>query len=163
MQQDTQSKTAYEAAYHCLEAERLQIMRELAPLNARLKDVLGTQASLLKRINPDASSQPRISSRPNQKYARVSVRWAILDLLNQFPNGMSTSEIAEALKAGGIQSEAANFANNVSAVLSTAMKAKQEVLPLPDGKWKLSLIGESAIAHIQTTEKFLRASKPLSG
>jgi hypothetical protein len=162
MPQDAQSKTAYEVAYRHLEAERLDIMSELGPLNARLKEVLGTQASLRKRINPDTPSPITNVSRPTQKYARVSVRWAILDLLNQFPNGMTTSEIAEALKAGGIQSEAANFANNVSAVLTTAMKAKQEVLPLPDGKWKLSLIGESAIAHIHSTEKFMRACDPLS-
>ncbi|MGB7549534.1 MAG: hypothetical protein WBM14_17490 [Terracidiphilus sp.] len=162
MPQDAQSKTAYEAAYRHLETERLNIMGELGPLNARLKEVLGMQASLLKRINPDTPSPNINISRPTQKYTRISVRWAILDLLNQFPNGMSTSEIAEALKAGGVQSEAANFANNVSAVLTTTMKTKQEVLPLPDGKWKLSLIGESAISHIQSSEKFMRACGPLS-
>jgi hypothetical protein len=157
MPQDTQTKPAYEAAFRCLEAERLEIMRDLKPLNARLKEVLGTQASLLKRINPDSSSPIQNPSRPNQKYARISVRWAILDLLNQSPDGMSTAEIAEALVAGGVQSEAANFANNVSAVLTTTMKAKQEVVSLLDGKWRLSPNGESAIAHIQTTDKFLRA------
>jgi hypothetical protein len=161
MPQDAQ-KVAYGSAYQHLEAERQEIMRDLAPLNARLKEVLGIQASLLKRINSETSPQSTTPSRPNQKYARISVRWAILDLLNQSPDGMSTAEIAEALKAGGVQTEAANFANNVSAVLTTTMKAKQEILPLPDGRWKLSLIGESAIAHIQTTTKFLRACGPLS-
>lgn len=163
MPQDVESKTAYELAYRHLEAERLEIMKDLVPLNARLKEVLGTQASLLKRINPDATLRSANSSRPNQKYARISVRWAILDLLNQSSSGMSTSEIAEALKAGGVQSEAANFANNVSAVLTTTMKSKQEVVSLPDGKWKLSPNGESAITHIQATDKFLRACGPWSG
>ena len=67
---------------------------------------------------------------------------------------MSASDIAEALKAGGVQSEAANFANNVFAFMTTTMKSKQEVVSLPDGKWKLSPNGESAITHIQATDKF---------
>lgn len=163
MPQVADSKVAYEAAYRHLEEERLEIMRTLAPLNARLKEVLGAQATLQKRINSDAATNHSNSSRPDQRYARISVRWAILDLLNESPDGMSTAEIAEALKAGGVQTEAANFANNVSAVLTTTMKSKQEVVSLPDGKWKLSPNGESAIAHIRTTGKFLRACGPSSG
>lgn len=157
MPQAGETRAAYEAAYRHLEDERLEIMRVLAPLQARLKEVLGTQASLRKRINSDATTSSPNPSRPNQRYARISVRWAILDLLSTSPNGMSTSEIAEALIAGGVQTEAANFANNVSAVLTTTMKPKQEIAPLPDGKWKLSPTGESAIAHIRTTDKFVRA------
>ncbi len=157
---DAQTKAAYESAYRGYEAERLEIIKELAALNARLKEVQATQSSLRRRIDPDTASNPSsISLRPSsEKYARISTRWAILDLLNQSPEGMSTSEIAEALKAGGIQTEAVNFANNVSAVLSTSMKtAKNEVESLPDGRWKLTPKGEAAIAHIHTTPRFLRA------
>lgn len=70
---------------------------------------------------------------------------------------MSTAEIAERLKAGGVQTKAANFANNVSAVLSTTMKEQhKEVQQLPDGTWELTDNGESAIEHIRTTPKFRR-------
>jgi hypothetical protein len=137
-------------------------MREIVPLQIRLKEVQATQANLLKRIDPDNSSQQTTSSR-SQKYARMSVRWAILDLLNESPGGMSTAEITEALKAGGIQTEATNFSNNVSAVLSSTMKtSKSEVESLPDGKWKLTPKGEGAIAHIHSTPRFIRACGSMS-
>jgi len=159
MPQAGDSKAVLEAAFQVFEAERLDIMQQLGPLQARLREVQGTQANLLKRISPDAPSHSTTPHRPlHQKYAKFGVRWAILDLLNNSPEGMSTSEIAEALTAGGIQTEAANFANNVSAVLSTTMKmSRKEVESLSDGKWKLTPIGVSAIHHIQSTEKFERA------
>lgn len=71
---------------------------------------------------------------------------------------MNTSEIAEALKAAGVQTRATNFANNVSAVLSTTMKEKHsEVEQLPDGRWQLTETGVNAIEYIRTTPRFRRA------
>jgi hypothetical protein len=152
-----EAKEAFEATIRFLEAERVDIMRQLGPLQVRLREVQSTQTVLLKRIVPDAPSQLKAPLRPtSQKYARISVRWAILDLLNE-SDGMSTSEITEALTAGGIQTRALNFANNVSAVLSTTMqKGHNEVESLPDGRWKLTANGVSAIAHIRMTDKFRR-------
>src|SRR5580700_6403413 len=99
----SESKAALEAAYRVYEAERLDIIQQLAPLQARLREVQNTQASLQKRIIPDPSSQLATPRRPqNLKYAKLSVRWAILDLLND-SDGMTTAEISEALQAGGIQ------------------------------------------------------------
>lgn len=160
MSQVNESKAALEAAYRVYETERLDIMQQLAPLQARLREVQNTQASLLKRIGPDAPSQSATPRRPqNLKYAKLSVRWAILDLLND-SDGMTTAEISEALQAGGIQTRATNFANNVSSVLTTTMlKDHQEVEQLSDGtgRWKLTSVGSSAIKYLRTTEKFQRA------
>jgi len=95
----------------------------------------------------------------------MSVRWAVLDLLAE-SEPKTTAEIAEALIAAGVQTKAANFVNNVSAVLSTTMKeAHSEVQQLADGKWQLTENGRSAIEHIRTTPKFrgaMRGTRPFT-
>ncbi len=154
-------KAVFEATIRYLEAERLEIMQQLAPLQERLREIQRTQAVLLKRISPRTASTDSATStliRPqSQRYSSISVRWGILDLLNESA-GMTTSEIADALTAGGIRTRAANFANNVSSVLtSTMQRDHNEVQQLPDGRWKLTQVGESAIRYLQSTEKFQRA------
>jgi hypothetical protein len=163
-----QVKTVFEATIRYLEEERIDIMRQLAPLQERLREVQRTQAILLKRISPEAAAKSEATTtttssfaslirHKSQRYAYISVRWAILDLLNG-SEGMSTAEIAEALTAGGIRTRAANFANNVSSVLTSTMQRDHgEVEALPDSKWKLTQVGLSAIRYLQTTEKFQRA------
>lgn len=151
-------KSHYDAVLQDLESERQQVQQQIVPLQARLKELHASIVTLARRISPDAPSYPTAPLRPaNQKYANISVRWAILDLLND-SQAMTTAEIAEALKAAGIQTRAANFANNVSAVLSTTMcKEHAEVQQLPDSKWELTEKGRDAIAHIRTTPRFRRA------
>jgi hypothetical protein len=147
-------KSNYDAVLVDLEGQCTQIHQQLVPLQTRLKELHHAIATL-KSINPDAHPSV-ISARPiNQKYANISVRWAILDLLAD-SEPMSSSEIADALMASGVQTKAVNFANNVSAVLTTSMKGHQEVEQLPDGKWRLTPNGISAIEHIRTMPKFLR-------
>jgi mRNA-degrading endonuclease toxin of MazEF toxin-antitoxin module len=68
---------------------------------------------------------------------------------------MTTAEIAESLLAAGVQTKAANFANNVSAVLSTTMREQPHgEVQLSDGKWQLTEKGKAAIDYIRTTPKF---------
>lgn len=151
-------KASYEAVLHDLEVERQQVQQHVGALQSRLKELHNSISTLSKRIDPDAPPplRPLTPTRPpSQKYAHISVRWAILDLLNDSP-AMATSEIAETLKSAGVQTRAANFANNVSAVLSTTMKEHNEVQQLSDGKWELTENGKQAIAHIRTTPKFRR-------
>jgi hypothetical protein len=150
-------KTHFEFVLQHLETERSQVQQDLASLQARMKELQISITALSRSINPDSPPRPLSPIRPvSQKYANLSVRWAILDLLNG-SKAMNTSEIAEALKADGVQTKAANFANNVSAILSTTMKGHKEVEQLPDGRWQLTETGVSAIEHIRTTSKFRRA------
>ncbi|HZR65390.1 MAG TPA: hypothetical protein VFA85_09600 [Terriglobales bacterium] len=146
-------KTSYELVLRDLETERQQVQDQLGSLQNRLKELHNSISTLSKRINPDAPPSQTFtpSHPPNQKYANMSVRWAILHLLND-SKPRTTAEIAEALLAGGIETKAANFANNVSAVLTTTMKEAphNEVQQLQDGKWELTENGESAIEHIST-------------
>ncbi len=152
-------KASYEAVLRDLQTEQQQIQQQLGPLQARLKELHHTINTLSKRVSPDASLSraPLPFRQPSLKYANMSVRWAILDLLND-SLAMTTPEIAETLKEKGVQTKAANFANNVSAVLSTTMKDKhKEVQQLPDGKWQLNENGKNAITHIRTLPKFRRS------
>src|SRR5208283_5039521 len=124
----------------------------ISDLQARVRDFNTSIATVNKSLDADTSTPSKLplatSRPPNSKYANMSVRWAILDLLND-SEPMTTAEIAEALKAEGVQTRAANFANNVSAVLSTSMKEQHsDVRQLHDGKWELTESGRSAIEHI---------------
>jgi hypothetical protein len=76
-------------------------------------------------------------------------------LLSEAKSPMTTSEIADALTANGVKTRAANFANNVSAMLSTNMKiAGDEEVEAIGGAWKLTEKGSNKIQHIVLTQKF---------
>ena len=155
----TELKSSYEAVLHDLEVERNEAQEQITSLQARLKELHNSISTLTRRLSPDVSVSPSSHSLtpsrlPNRRYASMSVRWAILDLLAE-SEPKTTAEIAEVLIAAGVQTKAANFANNVSAVLSTTMKEQhKEVQQLPDGKWQLTENGRSAIEHIRTTPRF---------
>jgi hypothetical protein len=152
-------KASYEAVMNDLEAERELVQQQIAPLQSRLKELHYSISTLSKRLSPDLPfSRPSSPTRSqSQKYAHMSVRWAILDFLND-SEPTATAEIAEALKDKGVQTKAANFVNNVSAVLSSMMKPPQiEVNQLPDGRWQLNENGRNAIAHIRSLAKFRRS------
>jgi len=121
---------------------------------ARLKEQNNTIASLSRELY--GTSAPVFTRAASQKYSLISVRWAILDLLTT-SGPLSTSDIADVLKREGVTTKAANFLNNISAVLSTTMKiGAQEVEQAPDGKWNLTEKGKSAFSHIRTSPKFRR-------
>jgi hypothetical protein len=153
-------RASYEAVLRDQESERDEIQQQVSAAQARLKELHNSITTLQKRLNPDAlatissSSSVTPSRPPSRKYASMSVRWAILDLLAE-SEPKATAEIAEALIAAGVQTRAANFANNVSAVLSTTMKEQHhEVQQSPEGKWELTEKGRGAIEHIRTTPRF---------
>src|SRR5690348_11996411 len=104
-------KRHYEAVLRDLQNESAQVQSQIAPLQARLKELHYSIRTLAKKLNPDVPIRTILPViRPtttNQKYVRLSVRWAILDLLSD-TRARSSSEIAEELKAAGIQTKAAN-------------------------------------------------------
>lgn len=155
-------RASYELVMADLENERATLHAQIVPLQARMKELHHSIATLSGRLHPEETLPPAYpvspARQPSQKYAHMSVRWAILDtLIDSGP--LATPEIAEALKAAGITTRATNFANNVSAVLSSTMKERhKEVEQLPDGRWELNENGKRAIAYIRTTPKFRHAS-----
>lgn len=156
-------RASYEVVLRDHEQERDELQQEISERQSRLKEVQNYIAYVGRRLaedspskNPPAQTSSRIQT---QRYANMSMRWAILDLLND-DGAMTTAEIAKALEDAGNKerSRAANFANNVSAVLSTTMKEqRKEVEQLPDGRWQLTENGKNSIAYIHTTPKFRRS------
>jgi len=153
-----EQRASLEIARQILESQRQQTQEQISRLNSDIREFNTSIDRITKTLEPDPTSAPPTSTRPtSDKYAFMSVRWAILDLLSS-SKPMNTAEIADALSASGVRTKAANFANNVSAVLSTNMKEQHdEVRQLPGGLWELTENGKRAIEHIRVTSKF-RAS-----
>lgn len=156
----TELKASYEAVLHDLEAEQAETHQQLAQHQNRLKELHHSILTLRKKLDADpplpTSTIPL--RQPDKKYAFLSVRWAILDLLAE-SEAKTTGEIADALLKAGLPTKAANFANNVSAVLSNMMKEgkHKEVRQLTDGRWELTDNGHRAIEYIRTMPKFQAA------
>jgi hypothetical protein len=116
------------------------------------------ETTALAVIHPSPQVQPQdrrsaVSTHPiSHRFGSMSVRWAILLLLDEAKSDMSTSEIVEALEAGDIRakSKAVSFNNNVSAVLSD-MKSPRAEVEVTDGRYKITDKGRSAINHIKFT------------
>jgi hypothetical protein len=93
------------------------------------------------------------------KYAGISVRWSILNLLAEDSDGpLPTAKIAEALVIGGIISSSQNFTSNVSAVVSDMPNKKLE-LESTDSGYQLTDRGRAAWEAIKHTHQYInRAS-----
>jgi hypothetical protein len=145
-------KKNYDEVLKDLHARRSDLTRQLSDLDqliASINKILipefsATQSPTLPFPNPTLKS---ISN--STRYSHMSVRWAILWLLNDAPEPMSTAEITEALKSGGIQTQATNFTNNVSAVLSSMKGTREELdIDMLDGKWRINQKGKDVWGHI---------------
>src|SRR5712692_8760699 len=108
-------KTHYEAVLKDLENERGEVRRELAELHSKLRELDYSIASLSRRIGLTPTptvARPALATTTahglGQKYAKISVRWAILHLLSE-NTPMVTSDIADVLKENGVTTRAANF------------------------------------------------------
>jgi hypothetical protein len=144
----------------------LQKQRELHQF--KIAEIDKAVASLHRLIPDDAKEElpaPNYSNIPvnpavkTGRFSGMGVRWAVLNLLSEVATGpMSTGEIAAALKDGGVHSEAAKFAGNVSAVLSVMCRQKGEVTASGNG-WTISAIGRQAWAHIRAKRE-ADASQP---
>jgi hypothetical protein len=87
------------------------------------------------------------------KYADMSVRWSILNLLAEDALGpMGTAQIANALEIGGITTKGKNFSANVSAVLSDMGKVRGEVTSTPNG-WAITPTGRESWIHAKAARE----------
>jgi len=156
---DDTLKAQYEGVLKDLEGRMACTQKVVADLQRQLKDFKQMAENILKLIREDTGGQ-QIVLLPNpasQRFAHMSVRWAILCLLTESKQPFSVQEIADKLTDGGIQTMASNFANNVSSVLSQ-MKAKPSPeVEVIDGKWVISDTGHSAWTHIRSKQLGPRA------
>jgi hypothetical protein len=148
-------KMVYGPALDDLQMRRKNTYAQVSELQRQLRELDNLIAGISRIISPTnsvAATSPDV-----RKYANISVRWAILDLLSTAAAPMATADIAEALRNEGVVTKATNFTNNISAVVSSTMKGvKGEVAQTSDGKWELTDRGRNSIVHIRTSTEFRR-------
>lgn len=137
----------YRAVLDDLMGQRTQLQYKIGEID--------TAVAALRRLMPheeiavEKDSQQVLPMQMNGRYVGMSTRWAILSLLTEHATGpMTTGEIADALQAGGMKSNARSFAGNVSAVLSGMNHERNEVDAGPSG-WVITGTGKSAWIHIK--------------
>lgn len=150
----------YHAVLEDLEKQRNEYLfkvREVEIAISSLRKLMPEEVRAVAAAVEIARPAPLIRS---QKFANMSVRWAILYFLSEDATGpISTGAIAEALVAGGITSASKNFAGNVSAILSDMNHNKNEVISTDSG-WVISDKGKSAWIHIKATRE--RSQTPIA-
>ena len=136
------------------------LMKQRAQLSYRIGEI-DTAVAALRRLMPTENieppavgqAQPSLPMVATGKYVGMGVRWAILSLLTEDATSpLTTGQIADALQAGGMTSNAKSFSGNVSAVLSGMNHDKQEVVSGSDG-WSISEKGRNAWIHIKATRE----------
>jgi hypothetical protein len=142
-----------------LEEELAEIELTLASLRKLYKVSSIPSHESLRPISPPPlyggmTLPPTRPSAPNAgRFSSISVRWAVLWLLNDdLTEGASTPEIAQHLLSDGVTSKSTNFNSNVSAVLS-AMRDRGEVQQ-DATKWFLTDDGRQAWSHIRSSRVF---------
>lgn len=137
------------ASYEHLESKRLRLRKEYEELDATLQG-LRKEIVKLRGIQPQLFPSSAIPER--SVYQNISIRWAILWLLSEAVGPMTTPNIADALRNGGV-AERPNFNSIVSAILSQmAQKAEVERI---DNAWLLTIPGRSVWDSIKRSDKFL--------
>jgi hypothetical protein len=150
----------YRAVLDDLLKQRNQLQYKISEIDAAV--------SALRKLMPEAEIVSHVARQvplaiSGGKYAGMSVRWGILQLLSEDAVGpMVTGQIAEALVMGGIRSDGKNFPGNVSAVLSDMNRIKQEVENTENG-YVITSKGRSAWIHIKPMReaKLAELSSPI--
>jgi hypothetical protein len=139
----------YRAVLEDLQGQRAMHQLKIAEIDAGISALRRLIPSdTREELAPHETTSEAPSIHPG-KYAGMSVRWSVLNLLAEdSTRPMGTGEIAEALERGGIISNGKNFAANVSAVLSNMNNERREVLSTDNG-WVISDVGRQAWAHIR--------------
>lgn len=145
----------YRAVLRDLEQRQLACQKELAELEQTISAIRNLLPSAQPQLDLAANRMMR-SAQDNAsgKYANMSVRWAVLNLLAEnAPGPMPTSEIASSLLKGGIRSSSRNFNSNVSAVLSTMANTREEVETV-EGNYKITEHGREVWNAIKLSEPY---------
>jgi len=149
----------YEAVLRDLQERRANYVNAINELDAMIAGI-GRQLQAMGVEVPVVASRPPLAANAydevdeTEKYAHMSVRWAILKLLAVANRPMGTGEIAKALEAGGVESKGQRFSSIVSAVLSEMKSKKGEVESVEDGLYRLTSQGREAWDHIEKSPRY---------
>ena len=128
----------------------------IAALKVKLNAYEAENAEAREVQKPLAFPTPVPQGAPAQTlFAGISVRWAVLHLMAEHATGpMRSSEIADALQAGGVRSSGLNFAANVSAVISEMRKKDKPELSADDGRFEITDHGREVWDGIKHTRQY---------
>lgn len=150
----------YKAILKAEEAEAEDLKAERERIDGRLEQTQASIARISAKISDYHEATPAGGSEPVQvperlKYAGMSVRWAILRLMaDGGAEDLSTSQMAETLKNGGVSSGGKNFAGNVSAVVSEMVRVKRELESPASGIYRITALGREKWDTIRHSAKY---------
>jgi len=145
----------YQQTIDDLELRRTRCLEEVQKIDAAITSLRATmELSLHVTPGPTAVavhpvSAVEVQQEARQRYANMSVRWAILKFLYEHSaQPQRSADISDALLAGGCEKASRP---TVSAVISDMSRKRNEVmLDAESGGYKITVIGQSAwgaIAH----------------
>jgi hypothetical protein len=140
----------YKAVLLDMKARRARLLAQISDLDVSI-GAIQRQADAAKGFDVSSHTIPAVIAKP--EYGKVSVRWGTMWHLAESVESAKTSDIATALLQGGFQTNAANFTNMVSAVLS-AMKSSGEVELADGGEYRLTDLGREKWRGIKKSPKF---------
>lgn len=145
-----------------LEIEKQRVETKIETVRAsiariRAKIEAHEEAIAVKPMNLFSTSPSPLAIPERLKYAGMSVRWAILNLMaDGWVDQLTTPQMAEALIAGGVSSRGQNFNANVSAVVSEMHRQKNELAPggTEPGTYRITPHGREVWESIKHTGKY---------
>ena len=149
----------YKAVLRDLHERRAGYVNAINELDATIS-VMNRQLQTMGAMPVVANLTPVVTGKLHndtdeaRKFAKMSVRWAVLKLLAHAERPMATGEIAKALELGGVESKAERFGSIVSAVLSDMKAKKLEVESAEDGCYRLTPKGREAWEHIEQSARY---------
>jgi hypothetical protein len=151
----------YHAVLADLEAKKDRLTKELKIVGDAIAGIRSLMGAAV--VHPPAFVSPvgwgqmaQPITRAEDRFADISVRWAVLWLLSEADHSMRTADIVEALRDGGYPQKSPNFSNAVSAVLSN-MKGKGEVSGL--GEYALTETGRAVWNGIRNSQTFRKKTE----
>jgi hypothetical protein len=141
----------YEETLRDLELRRATCLQELSKLDQAIA-ALGAAMVVSKPVTETVAVHIGRLSEYRQRYANMSVRWAVLKMLAEsMGRPMKSADISAELTSGG--NEKASKAT-VSAVISDMVNRRQELEQSEDSGYKLTETGRSAWNAIRHSPKY---------
>jgi hypothetical protein len=134
------------------------LMKQRSALQYRIGEIDAAVAAL-KRLMPDEpiaeqkiAPEQRVLGGVPGRYTGLGVRMAVLQLLSEHAiRPMRTTEMAQALLAGGITTTGKRFRGNVAAVVSEMYKKRGELTTGPNGGWMITEKGKQVWIQAKTS------------
>lgn len=160
------NQNLYQQTLDDLELRRARCVEELRKIETAitgLRDAMEVNVNLTPGVTGIAihsSTTADVGQEAQERYAHMSVRWAVLKFLYEHPTPQKTADISDALLAGGNEKA---VRPTVSAVISDMVRVRNEVMPDEQtGGYKLTVTGRSAWGAIVNSPKYINRASSAS-